>query len=204
MLDLLLTYSGYILAAAGFLFGWVQQRRKETAEARLLEIRRRHEENAALQARRFEMYKDYLLTLDSIHRSLAQSLQGEDIQKGFQTMLLGVFENPDDEQPIQDFYSKMMQFLTQWGIQAQRAIEEMNGLRLVCSPEMLPLLDEYSTIMRQYISQTGDMLGLEAGKALLAAAETGEETEWHRIGKRLEDVRQRLEHQMRVDIGVAS
>lgn len=176
------TFSGYILALAGFVFALVQFRLRRQADVEQLRMRHHFEEAATMRVQRFASYREYLGKLDRIHAAIVSP---------------PVAPAPAASQKTD---RKVVPFVVHWEAEHNKALEELSGLRLVCSEPILALLDEYTTVAEAYVRGTMErMQYLEEGPAgyvqrsvwlpLLAQRE------------RLQHVKRRIQTQMRLDLG---
>ena len=177
------TFPGYILALAGFVFALFQFRLRKQADMEQLQMRHHFEEAATMREQRFAAYREYLGKLDRIHAAIVSP----------------PIRAPDAEDP-QKTGRKVATFVVHWGQEHNKALEELSGLRLVCSEPILILLDEYTTVAESYVRGTVERLQhLEDDPASYL-----QRSVWLPLladRERLQQLKRRMEAQMRLDIG---
>src|SRR5690606_19214321 len=106
--------------------------------------------------RRYSTYKEYLSKLDSINSAIASNMTGEEMLQETEVLMRSITESEDPFNPaaFQRYFGKMTQFVQQWAREQSKALEELNGLRLVCSEPILGLLDDYTTSAKAYLDVT--------------------------------------------------
>lgn len=203
MEDILTMYAGYLLAAASAVVTFIQYRLRKKAEVEQIHIRHKLEEKAAQRERRYATYKDYLGRLDNINSSIASNMTGEEMMEETETLMRSITESDDPFNPaaFQRYFAKMNQFMQQWSREQNKALEELNGLRLVCSQSILDLLDDYTATAKTYLDTTTS--AMQNFNPLSPRVDEATAAELRRVHGDLQDIRRRIEKQMRQDIGSA-
>ena len=141
MKDVLITYSGYLLAVIGFIFGYFQ-----------LRLRKKYEQESKMLDMRYHTYREYLSKLDRINEELR--VKYTDLNEVFCDVFAKILQNPHDNSPLIEMNKKVSEMSIQATNAFSKTYQELNGLRLVCSKDMLKILDEYRSLSK---SQLDDM-----------------------------------------------
>jgi hypothetical protein len=146
----ILTYSGFILALISALIALLQFNAKKKLELDKINLQKKINEESNKQKIRYETYKEYLTKLDEINSNLIKNISSEEMQSGIVETIGGILNNPNDLQPVKEYFDKMIKFYYGWAKEQARNLEELNGLRLVCSKEILNLLNDYERTVKNY------------------------------------------------------
>lgn len=131
MKDALITYSGYFQ----------------------LRLRKRYERESNILDMRYHTYREYLSKLDSINEELR--IKYIDLNELFHNVFTKILENPYDKSPLIDMNKKVSEMTSQATSVLNKTYQELNALRLICSKDMLKILDEYQSLSK---SQLDDMV----------------------------------------------
>lgn len=145
MKDALFAYSGYFLAIMGFIFGYIQ-----------LRLRKKYERESKILDMRYHTYREYLSKLDSINEELR--IKYTDLNPVFQNVFVQLLENPSDKSPLIEMSKKVSEMSTQATSVFNKTYQELNGLRLICSKDMLKILDEYQALAKSQLDDIGTFL----------------------------------------------
>jgi hypothetical protein len=158
MENIIITYSGFILALLSAVVALIQFMAKKKLELDKINLQKNISDESNKQRIRYETYKEYLSKLDEISSNLMKNISGEEMQSGIAEMFEGILQNPNDQQPIKEYFGKMNKFFSGWAREQARNLEELNGLRLVCSKEILNLLDDYESMVKSYINDVSEAM----------------------------------------------
>lgn len=200
MSELLLAYSGYVLAILGGIFGFIQLRLRKKAEIEQIELQQRFDKEKQKREKRYQVYKEYLQKLDGINERIATFYTGEEMNIEMVKMIDAIFENPDDLSVISKYMQKVNKFAIQWGQEQNKALDELHGLRLVCSEQILSLLDEYVYLTKSYLDDTLELMrNLDFSKDYMKQIES---SNLNAKNERVREIKNKIEKQMRLDIGI--
>ena len=154
----ILTYSGFILALISSFVAVLQFKAKKKLELDKINLQKKINDESNKQKIRYETYKEYLSKLDDINSNLMKNISGEEMQSAISEMYEGILKNPNDQQPIKEYLDKMNKFFSGWAREQARNAEELNGLRLVYSNEILGLLDNYESMVKNYLNDVAEAM----------------------------------------------
>ncbi len=203
MQEALIRYSGYFLALIAFIFAIIQHHLRRRTEIANLKFQQEHADETSRREKRFSVYREYLNKLDGINSKLSAGMSADMVAQETTAMLESIFNNPDDLSGVATYLAKIQQFSVTWAQEQNKALEELNGLRLVCSEPILSMLDDYADAARSYLQETSQMLqhmDVTNPQAMIKA----DKTKLMETYEKLKKVRHQIEVQMRKDIGVAS
>lgn len=156
--NILVQYSGYIIGAISLLFGFLKHRQKRLLELEIINLQKSIDDEASIRQKRYEVYREYLSKLDRINASITENLTSEELQRESALMFESIMSNPEDLAPFKNYMHKINQFSVQWNKQQNVLLEELNGLKLICSPDILELLDDYADSVKAYIDETVNLI----------------------------------------------
>ena len=199
--DFFIKYSGYLLALISIFAAIFQFRAKRKSDLEKIEIQKNHEKEVAKQKIKYETYREYLGKLDEINGNFINNITNEDMQLAMHEMFDKVFLNPDDVDAIKEYVLKANSFFGDWAQQQYKFMEELNGLRLVCSKEILDLLDEYEDFAKNYIEDVSTMM--EVSNFLENVRNPLKTTSKDKTNyQKMIDLKKQIEQLMRKDIGI--
>lgn len=213
MLESVLNQSGVILGVLGFLFGFYQlrradqaQRKSEKAQRELADLQADRTEAAQRRADRLELYRAHLAKLDRVAKLAADGAQSGELAESQARMWKAIQEGGDFMDVVADSMQAAVNFMRDWGAEAGRIANETQELRLVASPALLPLLDDYADATKSFADAGSDYVTNQAQEAALAIAQgrdpvTEESTAMTALYERLQTIRAEIETQMRKDLG---
>ena len=213
LLDSLVTLSGPLLGVAGFAFGFYQLRRadrarreSEKAQRELAELQADRTEAANRRADRLELYRAHLAKLDGVMKLATDGAQTGELAQSQARMFQAIRDGGDFMEAMGEAMESALRFMQTWATEAERIANETQELRLVASPALLPLLDEYAEAIRAFMEAGTDYLANEAQGAALAIAQGGSpgtpgSDALTAVHDRLKAIRAQIETQMRADLG---
>lgn len=201
MNDLLITYSGYFLAliSAGVNIWQRRQRRKATKQKEIRE-------------RRFQVYSDYLSKIDEVNSKLYTAQFSEEMQNEMTELFRDMSRaassdevSEEEQDELQSRFTNLMvgnfELLTEWMEEQNKLLDEMNKVRLVASPEVADLLDDYSDAVQSVIQSS---VGMPLEFAAKGPGNVNFETllNYGQLMEELNRIKRELHSAMREDIGV--
>ena len=121
-----------------------------------LRLRRKYESEAKLREMRFKVYREYLAKLDSIHENLR--LDFGEFNRIFQDVFESILQQNPAGKPLIELQRHLSEFSNKSIGAANQSVNELNGLRLVCSQSILNILDEYIKLAKEQLDESGHML----------------------------------------------
>ena len=206
MPDWIITYSGYFLLIITTIIAFLkiryESKERKKAEIELLKLKQEHEDKSALREKRYQTYKEYLSKLDSINDGLYSKQFNEDMMKEINETFESIVKNPDDLTKYFEIIKKQSQFLFDWMRDQNKLLEELNGFRLICSDEILSLIDEYTDLAHSALEAT-----VEINSNMLASLPGKFDKELMKKYAdkydRLREIKKRIEELMRKEIGAS-
>jgi len=191
--EYLIKYGGYILFFLGaiysiFKIGYEVKKKKE------------YENLASIREKRFNTYKDFLSKLDLMNSELYNKQFGEESNKKAIEIIEGIKKNPNDLTSYYDYIQFQYQLLTEWMEKYNIYLDELNELRLVGSSEIINLLDEYQYKVKGYLETNAESMLMHSTN-LPGSFDISVVSNYVKKQQELNDVRKKIESQMRKDIG---
>ena len=149
---------GYGVGAIGTIFGFIQFFMRIRSDKALLLIQHQRNAEDALRDRRYKVYSEYLQKLDSINGSLTDSYSSTDFQTEINKLHQAARGGSDFRTAQQEYFKFISRLTAQWGNARTKALEELSGLRLVSSPPILTLLNQYTDLTNALIGSLGEMM----------------------------------------------
>lgn len=116
-------------------------------------LRRKYQKSDKLQDKKFDVYLSYMNTKDEINQNMRTDLSPiYGIPNKFMSALLEGDEKKINE-ALLDFNDQLNE-TTKKSVQPLMILsQELNKLKLVCSNELLPKIEEYKTIASEFIEE---------------------------------------------------
>ena len=121
-------------------------------------LKRRDEEKRRNFDVRYAEYKHYLKTLDEITAAVridSEKFYVETIANSFRSILSG---EEDSDAVLIKMNDSLLSMTSNFQKTFSRAEGELHGLKLVCSDELLEMIDEYVELQRDLLSATTRMM----------------------------------------------
>ena len=145
MPDWIITYSGYILfiitSILAFIKIKVEANSRKKAELELIKFKQEFDEKLVLREKRYQTYKEYLSKLDSINTGLYSQQFSEEMVDEINDAYDSIVKDPTDLSKYLEVMKKQSKFLLQWMRQQNTLLDEFNSFRLICSDEILSLIN---------------------------------------------------------------
>lgn len=153
--NVIITYSGYILFILSSIMAYSQYRGKKKFETDKIELQQDFETRKIEKQIKYDTYMLYISKIDTLNHKLQNNLKSEEMFKTQMEMTSKIFTNPSNSATaIKDYMDKVNRFIAEWGSEQYRSMEELSGVKLVCGDIILKMLDEYSTVTKDYVDTT--------------------------------------------------
>lgn len=191
--SLFLTYSGYVLFILGTIFS-VYKIRYETHKRKELE------ELLSMREKRFTIYKDFLSKLDVMNSELYDEQFNEASIRKINELIEQIKLNPENISGYYDIIQYQANILFEWIRKYNKYLDELNQIRLVGSKELVSMLDNYQTKVKDYLEANAQAL-LMYHTSLPGHFDFSVLSNYVKSQEELNNIRKNIEKQMRIDIG---
>ena len=200
---ILITYSGYFLFLLGLVLAYFQYRGKKKIEHEKIKMEREYDEMKTNKQIRYEAYKNYIYKIDNMNQRLMNNLQSEEVLEAAAEMNREIFANPSESaNAIQKYFNKFNKFIIDWGNEQYRMSEEFSGVKIVCSEQILELLDRYAIVTKEYVDVTLKYLTTHPLITVINQ-ESDEVKLMKNCYAQIVSIRNQIVNQMRIDLGVS-
>ncbi|MEW6194628.1 MAG: hypothetical protein AB1521_05690 [Bacteroidota bacterium] len=201
--NILITYSGYFLFLLSLALAYFQYRGKKKIEYEKITMECEYDESKTNKHIRYEAYKNYIYKIDYMNQRLLNNLQSEEVLEAAAEMNREVFANPSESaNVIQMYFNKFNKFIIDWGNEQYRMSEEFSGVKIVCSEQILELLDRYSIVTKEYVDLT--LKYLTSYPLITVISQDSDEIKsMKNCYTQIISIRNQIVNQMRIDIGIS-
>jgi len=189
----LIKYGGYVLFFLGAIYSIFKIRYE-------IKKKKEYENLASIREKRFNTYKDFLSKLDLMNSELYNKQYGEESTKKATEIIEGIKKNPNDLTSYYDYIQFQYQLLTEWMQKYNLYLDELNELRLVGSSEIINLLDKYQYKVKEYLEANAESMLMHSTN-LPGSFDISVVSNYVTKQQELNDIRKKIELQMRKDIG---
>jgi len=124
-------------------------------------IKRRDDEAKELRDRRFHIYGEYFAKLDNVNAQLYAAQTSDEVLQEVRSLMDFAALHPNEKQTLLQKYAALMQRLTatliDWMKEQATLIDEISKLRLVASPQVVAVLDQYVESVRSQVQASVTM-----------------------------------------------
>lgn len=191
--NLLITYSGYFL----FVLGSILSIYKINYEVKK---RKEYEEIASIREKRFSTYKEFLSKLDLMNSELYDKQFSEKSTRKINEVVEQIKANPLNLSGYYDVIQYQSTILFDWMRKYNKYLDELNQLRLVGSPELIKMLDDYQGKVKEYLDANAQSMLMHA-TSLPGHFDFSVISNYAKNQEELNKIRKDIERQMRNDIG---
>ena len=128
-------------------------------------LQRRQDRDKRILDVRFEQYQRYLVTLETIAQATNAEFQSRILQ-AMPSHLARILADPNNSNDVLvEMSQDLSMLISRMSEGLSKASNELQGLRLVCSPRLLEMVEEYVEIQRQLFVDASNLLNSFQGSA---------------------------------------
>lgn len=162
--------------------------------------KKEYENLTSIREKRFNVYKDFLSKIDLMNSELYDKQFSEESMNKASSVIEGIKISPYNLSAYYEFIQFQFQILLDWMRRYNKYLDELNELRLVGSPEILNILDEYQYKVKKYLEANAESLLMHT-TSLPGNFDVAVVSNFASNLNDLTMIRKKLEAQMRKDIG---